>query len=98
VQLPDRVLVYETVGGDSLDMHYKLKEKILRKLVRCANWLTLISASISLTFRSCRSHLIAGLQLARRDGAEHHSVPRAAAAAVQFQGLTSHTSLQFCID
>jgi len=32
VQLPDRVLVYETVNQDSYDMHYRLREKIVRKL------------------------------------------------------------------
>jgi intraflagellar transport protein 122 len=32
VQLPDRVLVYETVNQDPYDMHYRLKEKILKKL------------------------------------------------------------------
>jgi intraflagellar transport protein 122 len=32
VQLPDRVLVYETVNPDPYDMHYRLKEKILKKL------------------------------------------------------------------
>jgi intraflagellar transport protein 122 len=32
VQLPDRVLVYETVQADPYDMHYRLKEKVLKKL------------------------------------------------------------------
>ena len=32
VQLPDRVLVYETVNQESYDMHYRLREKIVKKL------------------------------------------------------------------
>lgn len=32
VQLSDRILVYETVNTDPLDMHYRLKEKITKKL------------------------------------------------------------------
>jgi intraflagellar transport protein 122 len=35
VQLPDRVLIYETNGGatgDENDMHYRLKEKIVKKM------------------------------------------------------------------
>lgn len=32
VQLPDRVLVYETTNQDSFDMHYRLREKIVKKL------------------------------------------------------------------
>jgi intraflagellar transport protein 122 len=36
VQLPDRVLVYETVNQESYDMHYRLREKIVKKL-ECTN-------------------------------------------------------------
>jgi len=32
VQLPDRILVYETIQNDPMDMHYRLKEKINRSL------------------------------------------------------------------
>lgn len=32
VQLPDRVLVYETVNQEAYDMHYRLREKIAKKL------------------------------------------------------------------
>lgn len=32
VQLPDRVLVYETMHNDPYDMHYRLKEKVIKKL------------------------------------------------------------------
>jgi hypothetical protein len=32
VQLPDRVLIYETGNTEEHDMHYRLKEKILKKL------------------------------------------------------------------
>ena len=33
VQLPDRVLVYETAQQDAYDMHYKLREKVAPQLV-----------------------------------------------------------------
>lgn len=32
VQLPDRVLIYETVHSDPYDMHYRLREKVVKKL------------------------------------------------------------------
>ena len=32
IQLPDRVLIYETSVDDAFDMHYKLREKVVRQL------------------------------------------------------------------
>lgn len=46
VQLPDRVLVYETIHNDPYDMHYRLKEKVLKRLD--CNLLVVTSANIIL--------------------------------------------------
>ena len=32
VQLPDKVVIYELYADDAADMHYRIKEKILKKL------------------------------------------------------------------
>lgn len=31
IQLPEKILIYELYSDDSSDMHYQVKEKILRK-------------------------------------------------------------------
>ena len=41
VQLPDRVLIYETTADDPQDMHYRLKEKVVKKLVTFSIFLNL---------------------------------------------------------
>ena len=46
IQLPDRVLIYETNIDDPYDMHYKLKEKIVKQLD--CNLLVVTSAHIIL--------------------------------------------------
>lgn len=32
IQLPDRILIYETTSGNAKDLHYQLKQKIIKKL------------------------------------------------------------------
>ena len=46
IQLPDRVLIYETAVDDPYDMHYKLREKIVKQLD--CNLLVVTSAHIIL--------------------------------------------------
>jgi intraflagellar transport protein 122 len=46
VQLPDRVLIYKTINDEPYDMHYELKEKIIKQLD--CNLLVVTSAHIIL--------------------------------------------------
>ena len=46
VQLPDKIVVYELYSEDETDMHYRVKEKINRKLV--CNLLVVMSHHIIL--------------------------------------------------
>ena len=46
VQLPDKIVIYELYSEDTTDMHYKVKEKILKKfdcnlLVVCSHHIIL---------------------------------------------------------
>lgn len=46
IQLPEKILIYELSSDDSSDMHYRVKEKIIRKfecnlLVVCADHIIL---------------------------------------------------------
>lgn len=46
IQLPEKILIYELYSDDSVDMHYRVKEKIVKKfecnlLVVCADHIIL---------------------------------------------------------
>lgn len=52
IQLPEKILIYELYSDDSSDMHYRVKEKIVKKfecnlLVVCADHIILCQVSSS---------------------------------------------------
>jgi hypothetical protein len=53
IQLPEKILIYELYSDDSSDMHYRVKERMIRKLecnllVVCANHIVLCQVGSSL--------------------------------------------------
>jgi len=52
IQLPEKILIYELYSDDSADMHYRVKEKIVKKfecnlLVVCADHIILCQVGSS---------------------------------------------------